>query len=57
MADTIIVLVLALISQLAVALIGLVATFKLAKRNGQSVKSMSFSLHRGYTAEFHEKER
>lgn len=52
MAGTLVVLVLVLVVRLLVALLALVATSRLARRNGQRVKSMSWSSLRGYTAEF-----
>jgi hypothetical protein len=52
MAGTVAVLVFLLIVRLLVGVLALVATFALAKRNGQSVKAMSWSSTRGYTAAF-----
>jgi len=49
-----IVLVICLICQLPMALVAYVAFSYLAKRNGQSVKSISCSPHHGITAEFYE---
>ncbi len=54
MASTVIVLVLLLICRLLAPLLALVATSLLAKRNGQALKSMSWSSRHGYTAEFFE---
>ena len=54
MTGTLVVLVVVLFVQLIVKLVALAATFLLAKRNGERLKSMSWLLH-GYTAEFHEK--
>ena len=48
-----VVLVVMLLAHLGVRIIALAATFHLARRNGQRLKSMSWSL-RGYTAEFHD---
>ena len=53
MASTLVVLVVMLLAQLGVTIIALAATFYLARRNDQRLKSMSWSL-RGYTAEFHD---
>ena len=53
MTGTLVVLVIMLIAQLSVKLLALAATLFLARRNGLTVKSMSWSF-RGYTAEFHE---
>jgi hypothetical protein len=52
MASTVIVLVVSLIGILAVGLVSMFATFHLAKRHGQRVKSVSLSLAHGFTAEF-----
>ena len=52
MASIGIVLATALVSVLPVWILSLVVTFWLAKRNGQTLKSMSVSPHRGITAEF-----
>ncbi len=52
MTGTEIVLVICLISQLPMALVAYVALSYLAKRNGQSVKSISCSPSHGITAEF-----
>jgi hypothetical protein len=52
MTGTLIVLVITLIVYLLVELLALVATFFLAKRNGQRLKAMSWSPVHGYTAEF-----
>ena len=52
MTGTVIVLVILLISRLLTWILGLVATSQLAKRNGQALKSMSWSFRHGYTAEF-----
>lgn len=54
MASTVLVLVLMLICRLLGLLLVMVATSLLAKRSGQAVKSMSWSLRHGYTAEFFE---
>ena len=53
MTGALVVLVVTLFAQLGVKVIALAATFFLARRNGQRLKSMSWSL-RGYTAEFHD---
>jgi hypothetical protein len=52
MTGTVIVLVIWLISGLLTWPIALVATSQLAKRNGQALRSMSWSFRRGFTAEF-----
>jgi hypothetical protein len=52
MASAVVVLGIMLIVRLLVSLIALAATCVLARWNGQSLKSMSWSLLRGYTAEF-----
>lgn len=53
MPGMLVVLVVMLLAHLGVRIIALAATFHLARRNGQRLKSMSWSL-RGYTAEFHD---
>jgi hypothetical protein len=55
MASTLIVLVIMLICVSLAWLVVLAATFRLAKRNGQAVRSMSLSLRHGCTAEFFKK--
>ena len=45
-----------LITRLLLPLGALVATLFLARRNGLRLKSMSWSLRNGYTAEFFEEE-
>lgn len=55
MAGTLVVLVVLLLVQLGVKIIALAATLLLARRNGQRLKAMSWSLH-GYTAVFHDNE-
>ena len=52
MTSTVIVLVIVLISRLLIWIVALAATSQLAKRNGQKLKSMSWSFRHGYTAEF-----
>ncbi len=52
MTGTLVVLVITLIIELLVVLVALAATFFLANRNGQRMKSMSWSPVHGYTAEF-----
>jgi hypothetical protein len=52
MTGTVIVLVILLICRLLIWLVALAATSELAKRNGQALKSMSWSFRHGYTAEF-----
>ena len=52
MTGTLLVLVVMLIIRLLVVLVALVAHFSLARRKGQCLKSMSWSLCHGYTAEF-----
>jgi hypothetical protein len=54
MAGTIIVLVITLVVHLLVAVAAQVATFFLARRNGQHVKSTSWSPVHGFTAAFFE---
>ena len=56
MTGTLVVLVITLIVELLVVLVALAASFFLANRNGQRVKSMSWSPIHGYTAEFFEPE-
>ena len=56
MIGTLVVLVITLIAYLLVTLLALVATFFLAWRGGQHVKSMSWSPIHGYTAEFFQPE-
>jgi len=51
-AGTVFVLVILLICQLLLWLVGLAAIFLLTKRNGQGLKSMSWSFRHGFTAEF-----
>jgi hypothetical protein len=57
MTGTAIVLVISLICQLPVFLVAVAAVSRLARRNGQSVKSMSFSFRHGITAEFYDTPR
>jgi hypothetical protein len=52
MTSTIIVLVFFLVGGLLGSIVLLAATSRLAKRNGQELKSMSWSLRHGYAAEF-----
>lgn len=52
MTGTLAVLVILLIVRLLVGVLALVATFALAKRNGQTVKAMSWSPTRGFAAKF-----
>ncbi|MCA1707901.1 MAG: hypothetical protein LC808_33350 [Actinobacteria bacterium] len=56
MTGTLVVLVIGLIVPLLVRLVALAATFFLAKRNGQRLKSMSWSPVHGFTAEFFDSE-
>jgi len=51
-AGAFVVLVILLICQLLLWLVVLVAVFLLAKRNGQGLKSMSWSFRHGFTAKF-----
>lgn len=53
MSSTLVVLVVVLVAHLTVSILELAATLFLARRDGQRVKSMSWSL-REYTAEFHD---
>lgn len=52
MAGTLVVLVLVLVVRLLLWLVALAATSRLARRNGQQLKAMSWSFLRGYSAEF-----
>jgi hypothetical protein len=52
MTGTVAVLVVVLIVRLLVGVLAMAATFILAKRNGQSVKAMSWSPTRGFAAKF-----
>lgn len=52
MTSTVLVLVIALVCELPLFLIALVAVAQLAKRNGQKLKLMSWSFRHGFTAEF-----
>ncbi|MGP8007750.1 MAG: hypothetical protein ACLP2J_12060 [Acidimicrobiales bacterium] len=52
MTSTVLVLVMMPISGLLTWIIALAATSRLAKRNGQALKSMSLSIRHGITAEF-----
>jgi hypothetical protein len=52
MAGSVLVVVLWLLGGLLAFLGALVAVFLLARRNGQAVKKMSWSIRHGYTAEF-----
>lgn len=51
MSSTLVVLVVVLLAYLSASNLALAATLFLARRDGQRLKSMSWSL-RGYTAEF-----
>jgi len=53
MSSTFIVLVVVLLAHRSVSILALAASLFLARRDGQRLKSMSWSL-RGYTAEFHD---
>lgn len=53
MSSTFIVLVVVLLAHLSVSIVALAASLFLARRDGQRLKSMSWSLG-GYTAEFHD---
>lgn len=53
MSSTLVVLVVGLLAYLSASILALAATLFLARREGQRLKSMSWSL-RGYTAEFHD---
>jgi hypothetical protein len=52
MTSTVLVLVILLMCLLLACIVALAATFQLARRNGQAVKSMSFSPRHGITAVF-----
>lgn len=52
MTSTVLVLVIALVCELPLFLIAMVAVAQLAKRNGQKLKLMSWSFRHGFTAEF-----
>lgn len=54
MASAFCVLVMLPISELLTWTIALAATSRLARHNGLELKSMSYSLHRGLTAEFYQ---
>lgn len=56
MAGTYVVLAIGLIGPLLRPLLALVATSRLARSNGQRLKSMSWSPLHGYTAEFFDEE-